>query len=69
MAEEVNLESKIVLNLINIMGPNKYIVMDSKRRNFGNRKNGLSHGEVSIEEMIIPFIEIGGDKWGDLIDL
>jgi hypothetical protein len=49
------------LNFSNILGNDKYIVIDSKRRTYGNRKEGISHGGLSIEEMIIPFIEIGGE--------
>ncbi len=62
LAEELNWDSKICLNLPTIMGNDKYIVTDSKRKNFGNRTEGLSHGGISFEEVIVPFIKIGGNK-------
>ena len=62
LAEEVQWDSKICLNFPTIMGNDKYIVTDKKRKNFGNRTEGLSHGGISFEEVIVPFIKIGGNK-------
>lgn len=62
LAEEIQWDSKICLNFPTIMGSDKYIVTDIKRKNFGNRTEGLSHGGISFEEVIVPFIKIGGNK-------
>lgn len=62
LSEEIQWDSKVCLNFPTIMGNDKYIVTDKKRKNFGNRTEGLSHGGISFEEVMVPFIKIGGKK-------
>jgi hypothetical protein len=57
LARNESFKNQVILKFPNITG-NNYINTMSDRRKFGNREPGFTHGGISIEEVIIPFVEV-----------
>lgn len=60
LAEEIKFEGKEIFNFPSML--EGYIVSDINRKNFRTTDSGISHGGVTLEEMIIPFIKVGKRK-------
>lgn len=56
LAEDLEFEDKIIFEFNDTI--NGVIVSDRLRRKFGKSGTGLTHGGVTIEEVIVPFIEV-----------
>jgi len=58
LAEEQNIDNTIVIQLPNIIGDEYLVLLTNDEMFAGRTVSGLTHGGISIQEMIIPFVEV-----------
>ena len=64
LMEEYETEDSKIIQLKNMIGEDYLLLLTGNNMFAGKNDEGLAHGGISIEEMIVPFIEV---KYNDRV--